>query len=1146
MFAKVRVAVSLPLATIACVVPAWSASGETTSAQGVRHGLTVTLAPGEHRVEVIDEITLPPSAGQMVGSRVPFTLHAGLAPRASGEGWSVETAREDERLGGEWPVPVEHWVLVRTDAADASPVVAYGGPIHHPIEVEERDYQRSFSETPGIIDGRGAFLAGSTAWIPDFGRSIGGFTLAVGGLPEGWDVVSQGRREVTKNDGGTRRVTWRFPHRAEEIYLVAGPWTEYHEQAGDTDVYAFLREPDPALAGRYLEATARYLEMYESMLPPYPYGSFALVENFWETGYGMPGFTLLGPRVIRFPWILTSSYPHELLHNWWGNSVYVDDATGNWCEGITAYMADHLLAEQRGEGALYRRNTLKKFTDFVGSGTDFPLAEFRSRHSPASEAVGYGKALMLFHMARRALGDEAFLEGMRRFAREHSFRKARFEDIARHLEQADPQERDWTAFFQTWVSRPGAPRLKITAVSATVRPADAGDGTGQKAERTLLVQLAQVQEEKPFPLRVPVAVTLGGDTEPRWHVVEFSGRKTELRIEIPAAPVRVDVDPAFDVMRRLSPWEVPPALSTLFGSENPTFVLPSSAGGEELAAWKELAAAWSRPGEPRVVSDEAIEALPEGEVWILGWSNRFAGQAAESLEEHGLEWDGQELRVAGQTLSPGEHSAVLVARRDGAPDRAAGWVTAGMPAAIAGLARKLPHYSKYSYLGFRGGEPENILKGQWEPLHSPLSITLAPAGDAAPLQLAPREPLAEVPVPYDQARVRNAVETLASGEMDGRGLGSDGLARATQWVETRFREVGLEPAGEEGYRTSWTWSGGQPPREMTLTNLVGRIPGRDPALKNAPVLVMAHLDHLGHGWPDVRSGNEGRVHPGADDNASGVAVLLELARVLAQRPAPARPVLFAAVTGEEAGRLGSQHLLARLAGQGDVFACLNVDSVGRLADDGKLLVLNADSAREWRFVFMGVEHTTGVPISIVPEPLDSSDQVSCIEHGVPAIQFFTGPHEDYHRPSDVAASIEYGGMLRVLEAIDETVTYLADRTDPLTVTIAGTSPPAGAAGHPGGHPGHGTGGTRRAALGTVPDFAWGGEGVRVEQVLAGSAAEQAGVRAGDVLLAIDGEPTQDLRGYSQLLKAHSPGDTVVLTIRRGDRELDVTAELSER
>ncbi len=123
---------------------------------------------------------------------------------------------------------------------------------------------------------------------------------------------------------------------------------------------AFLRKPDQALADRYLDATAQYLEMYRGLLGPYPYSKFALVENFWETGYGMPSFTLLGEQIIRFPFILHSSYPHELLHNWWGNGVFVDLAGGNWCEGLTAYLADHLIAEQRGQGADHRRAILQK------------------------------------------------------------------------------------------------------------------------------------------------------------------------------------------------------------------------------------------------------------------------------------------------------------------------------------------------------------------------------------------------------------------------------------------------------------------------------------------------------------------------------------------------------------------------------------------------------------------------------------------------------------------------------------------------------------------------------------------------------------------------------------------------------------------
>jgi Zn-dependent M28 family amino/carboxypeptidase len=323
---------------------------------------------------------------------------------------------------------------------------------------------------------------------------------------------------------------------------------------------------------------------------------------------------------------------------------------------------------------------------------------------------------------------------------------------------------------------------------------------------------------------------------------------------------------------------------------------------------------------------------------------------------------------------------------------------------------------------------------------------------------------------------------------------------------------------------------------MELVNLVGGLGGSDPQLRDRPVVVVAHLDHLGMGWPDVRAGNEGRVHPGADDNASGVAVLLELAGAMADEPARSRPVVFAVVTAEEAGRVGSQHLMSQLTSESKPFACVNLDSVGRLGD-GTLYVLNADSAREWRFIFMGVGYTTGAPVAVVAEPLDSSDQVSCLEVGVPAVQLFTGPHADYHRPSDTADKVDADGMAVVAEAAHEAIAYLAERTEPLTVTIAGVTAEAGEV--PQGSP-------RTASLGTMPDFAFEGPGVRVQQVLSGSAAETAGIIPGDVVTAIDGEPVADLRAYSALLKARSPGDGVTVTVLRDGSELDLTATLGER
>ncbi len=1109
----------------------------SVSAGTVHHDLEVRIDPVGHHLEVIDRVSFADAVAVDRSGAFRFVLHAGLEPQVESAGWRLEPLEGPVEAGFlsinattetvSENVPLEAFLLLPDEGASGPVAIRYAGEIHHQLATQGEEYQRSFSETPGIIDENGVFLAGTSFWVPTFGDGLLTFDLEVGGLVPPWDVVSQGRRVRHDSDQNGRRTTaWRLEQPTEEVYLIAGPWHEYGRQAGAVEVFAFLRDDDPTLAQRYLDATARYLELYEGMLPPYPYASFALVENFWETGYGMPGFTLLGPRVIRFPWILTSSYPHELLHNWWGNSVYVDFETGNWCEGLTAYMADHLFAEQRGEGATYRRATLKKFSDMVSAGEDFPLSEFGSRHSAASEAVGYGKCMMLFHMARRAVGDEAFLGALSLFDREHRFSRASFADIAEAF--TDETGGDWVPYIEEWVKRIGAPRFEI-------REARVEEGAPGEAPWRVAVHLRQVQVEDTFPVTVPIAVTVEGQEEPVWAEVGSCARDCIVEVPCAARPLRVDVDPAFDVMRRLDPLEVPPALSTVFGAEDQLFVLPAQASDKEATAWRQLAGDWARPAEPRIVLDSELERLPDTPTWVLGWNNRFGPEVANRVDDQGVVLGAESVTLGGDQLPRDDHSLVLVARAGGDPTAAVAWLTASPVEAIPGLARKLPHYTRYSYLGFRGAEPENTAKGMWRPLSSPLVRNLS-RGVMPELRLPSRAPLAELRPAYDAESLGRAVAELSDPALEGRGLGSEGLERATAMVAAEFAAAGLEAVVDGTFRQAWTWTGGEPERDMELVNLVARIPGNDAALRDQPVLVMAHLDHLGRGWPDVREGNAGEVHPGADDNASGVAVLLELARTMAAEPARPRPVIFAVVTGEEAGLLGSRHLLASEAAGAEPFACVNLDTVGRLAD-GKLYVLNNDTAREWRFIFMGVGYTTGAPVAVVSEPLDASDQVACIERGVPAVQLFTGPTPDYHRPSDSAEKIDADGLVMVTGAAHEAIAYLAERTEPLTVTIAtaedGAAPPAAPT-------------PRRASLGTMPDFAFEGPGVRVQQVMPGSAAEEAGIAAGDVIVAFDGEPVADLRSYSELLKARSPGDTVEVTVLRDDAERIVEAVLGAR
>jgi len=341
---------------------------------------------------------------------------------------------------------------------------------------------------------------------------------------------------------------------------------------------AFLRTPDEGLANKYLQTTAQYLEMYRQLIGPYPFSKFALVENFWETGYGMPSFTLLGEKIIRFPFILHSSYPHELLHNWWGNSVYVDFKTGNWCEGLTAYMADHLIKEQRGQGIDYRRSTLQKFTNYVNEKNDFPLSKFRSRYDPTSEAIGYGKNLMMWNMLRQDLGDETFVRGFQNFYRNNKFKIASYYDIQASMEEVS--DKDLEEFFHQWVTRTGAPELQINNVSFK-----------RSAEGYVIdFTLKQIQKEDAFRLSVPVYVY--SDSGFTKEILDMDQKEQYYTFEVDQKPVRIAVDPQFDLMRRLNYNEIPPALSTAYGSDKVLIILPSGEDKTVFESYETLAKKW--------------------------------------------------------------------------------------------------------------------------------------------------------------------------------------------------------------------------------------------------------------------------------------------------------------------------------------------------------------------------------------------------------------------------------------------------------------------------------------------------------------------------------------------------------------------------
>jgi len=714
--------------------------------QIIRHELHVVLQPDHHTLQVTDSITLPETLPPSDGEPQYFALHASLSPAPLTAGVqlvrqpteALHMSGDSHASAGGSRLPLERYAII-FPAGTRTFTLQYQGAIQHASLQQAPQDAWSMPEIPGMLATEGVYLSGATYWYPRFDDEMVTFTVDVQ-LPLTWEVVSQGERTRHERVNAATYVRWESPAVQEDVYLVGGPLTEYRQPAGPAQAMVFLRTPDAPLAQKYLDATAQYLKLYNTLLGPYPYAKFALVENSWESGYGMPSFTLLGSKVIRLPFIVSSSYPHEILHNWWGNGVFVDVQQGNWCEGLTAYLADHLLQEQRGSDVPYRRATLQRYTDYVSTHNDIPLTAFRTRHSAATAAIGYGKALMLFHMLRQQIGEQAFRSALQGFYRDNLFQRANFDALRRAF--ASVAGEDMAEVFQQWLTRSGAPELRISAT--TVQP----DGQDYR----LSAVLDQVQPGPAYRLQVPLAVSLQGQGQAWQTTVTMAEKRLEFTLRLPAQPWRVDVDPEFDLFRRLHREEIPPALTQLFGADKVLLLLPSAASAERQQGYQQLAQAWPQAASQvlEIRWDREIEALPtDRAVWLLGWENRFLPEVITALTPYNVGLTQAGVRLEGTPLTPAQHAVVLTVRHPQNPQQTLAWVAAQNVAALPGLGRKLPHYGTYSFLGFTGDEPVNIIKGQWSVLASPMSVLLTPAAGSPPqkaaAQLAPRRPLIALP-----------------------------------------------------------------------------------------------------------------------------------------------------------------------------------------------------------------------------------------------------------------------------------------------------------------------------------------------------------------------------------------------------------------
>jgi len=397
------------------------------------------------------------------------------------------------------------------------------------------------------------------------------------------------------------------------------------------------------------------------------------------TGFGMPSLTYLGRDVLRLPFIRATSLGHEVLHNWWGNGVRPDYARGNWSEGLTTFMADYAYREQAGAEAA-REMRLAWLRDFaaLGSAADRPLASFSSRTHGAEQVVGYHKAAMVFLMLRDAIGTEAFDRALRAFWREHRGGTASWDDLRAAFETAS--KRELGPYFAQWLDRAGAPSLRLD--SATVLR----DGARWRVDVEL------TQSAPAYRLRVPLALGFDdGTEETRW--VDFEGERARFTLVAERRPKAIALDPQARVFRRLAAGEAPPILrQAMLDPATVTVLAGTTTAGESLAR---------RLTEHPLRLHPMTAAPPTLPVLLVG----LAPEVDRYLARHGLPRRPPELDAAAGTATAWVWTTE---RRGGAPLTV---VAARDEAALAALARPLPHYGRQSWLVFGGSTA--IARGVW-------------------------------------------------------------------------------------------------------------------------------------------------------------------------------------------------------------------------------------------------------------------------------------------------------------------------------------------------------------------------------------------------------------------------------------------------
>ena len=384
-----------------------------------------------------------------------------------------------------------------------------------------------------------------------------------------------------------------------------------------------------------------------------------------------------------------------------------------------------------------------------------------------------------------------------------------------------------------------------------------------------------------------------------------------------------------------------------------------------------------------------------------------------------------------------------------------------------------------------------------------------------------------------QDDMRQAVEYLASQQLGGRFPATAGDTLASEYIVDQLRKLKLKPIVKEkkrkGFFHDFTFGKTE---KRTTHNIIAVLPGKDKRLRNEYIVVGSHYDHLGMGGQGSGSRRPDTlgVHPGADDNASGDAVVLQLARHFKKVRSP-RSIIFAFFGAEEQGLVGSKFFLEWLkhedkqrvnlpANSKGIVAMVNLDMVGRMRNKA-MSVSGTGTSSGFKTMVEDVAQQTGLNVTCIPDGYGPSDHASFVAAEIPVLFLTTGGHMEYHTPDDVPSTLNYDGMQQTLEFSQQLIARLAAMAEaPDYINVPSSNKMSHA--------------KFKVTLGLMPDVMGASDipGLRADIVVAGKPAHAAGIRSGDIIQEIDGKPVKDIEEYMVRLSELQAGTTIPVKVLR--------------